>query len=136
MYKLYYAQSLHQACLYQEAWNVCSTIVDNPGLESKVTKLQAAIKYGQEDIPAAKTYVDQCNVDDIDTDVNLGCLMYKEEQYEQALKKFSTALQIVGFKPHLSYNVALCYYKLKEYAPSLKHIGACVGSIVFFTSSE
>ncbi|XP_046628064.1 tetratricopeptide repeat protein 30A isoform X3 [Neodiprion virginianus] len=46
----------------------------------------------------------------------------QEEQYEQALKKFSTALQIVGFKPHLSYNVALCYYRLKEYAASLKHI--------------
>ncbi|XP_048508189.1 tetratricopeptide repeat protein 30A isoform X2 [Athalia rosae] len=122
VYKLYYAQSLHQACMYQEAWNICSTIVDNPRLESNVTKLQAAIKYGQEDISGAKTYVDQCPSDDIDTDINLGCLLYKEEQYEEALKKFSMALQIVGFKPHLSYNVALCFFKLKEYAPSLKHI--------------
>ncbi|XP_015513201.1 intraflagellar transport protein 70A isoform X1 [Neodiprion pinetum] len=122
LYKLYYAQSLHQACMYQEAWSVCSTIVDKPQLESKVTKLQAAIKYGQEDIAGAKAYVDQCSVEDVDTDINLGCLLYKEEQYEQALKKFSTALQIVGFKPHLSYNVALCYYRLKEYAASLKHI--------------
>lgn len=49
--------------------------------------------------------------------------VYQEEQYEQALKKFANALQIAGFKPHLSYNVALCYFKLKEYAASLKHIG-------------
>jgi len=50
-------------------------------------------------------------------------LYFQEEQYEQALKKFANALQIAGFKPHLSYNVALCYFKLKEYAASLKHIG-------------
>lgn len=48
---------------------------------------------------------------------------FQEEEYEQALKKFSNALQITGFKPHLSYNVALSYFKLKEYAASLKHIG-------------
>lgn len=65
--------------MYQEAWNVCSTIVDKPLLESKVTKLQAAIKYGQEDITGAKTYVDQCPADDVDTDINLGCLLYKVE---------------------------------------------------------
>ncbi|XP_024936945.1 tetratricopeptide repeat protein 30A isoform X2 [Cephus cinctus] len=122
LYKLYYAQSLHQACMYQEAWTVCSSIIDQHNLEIKVRKLQAAIKYGQEDIVAAKSLVDQCPPEDVDTDVNLGCLLYKEEQYEQALKKFSTALQIVGFRPHLSYNVALCYFKLKEYALSLKHI--------------
>lgn len=38
------------------------------------------------------------------------------------MKKFSNALQIAGFRPHLSYNVALCYYRLKEYPAALKHI--------------
>ncbi|XP_032664660.1 tetratricopeptide repeat protein 30A [Odontomachus brunneus] len=122
IYKLYYAQSLHQACMYQEAWAVCSSIIDQSNLEFKVKKLQAAIKYGQEDMVAAKNLVDQCPADDVDTEINLGCLLYKEEQYEQALKKFANALQIAGFRPHLSYNVALCYFKLKEYAASLKHI--------------
>ncbi|EFN82372.1 Tetratricopeptide repeat protein 30 [Harpegnathos saltator] len=122
IYKLYYAQSLHQACMYHEAWAVCSSIIDQSNLEFKVKKLQAAIKYGQEDMVAAKNLVDQCPVDDVDTEINLGCLLYKEEQYEQALKKFANALQIAGFRPHLSYNVALCYFKLKEYAASLKHI--------------
>ncbi|CAD1470948.1 unnamed protein product, partial [Heterotrigona itama] len=122
IYKLYHAQSLHQACMYQEAWTICSNIINQSNLEFKVKKLQAAIKYGQEDVVAAKNLVDQCPADDVDTEINLGCLLYKEEQYEQALKKFANALQIVGFKPHLSYNVALCYFKLKEYAASLKHI--------------
>ncbi|XP_076645119.1 tetratricopeptide repeat domain 30 [Halictus rubicundus] len=122
LYKLYHAQSLHQACMYQEAWAICSNIINHSNLESKVKKLQAAIKYGQEDMVVAKSLVDQCPVDDIDTEINLGCLLYKEDQYEQALKKFANALQIAGFKPHLSYNVALCYFKLKEYAASLKYI--------------
>lgn len=123
LYKLCYAQSLHQACMFQEAWTVCSSIASDPNLETKVKKLQAAIKYGQDDLSAVKNLIDQCASDDIDTEVNVGCLLYKEEEYEKALKKFLAALQVAGFKPHLSYNVALCYYKLKEYAASLKHIG-------------
>ena len=41
----------------------------------------------------------------------LGCLLYKETRYEEALAKFNAAQQIVGYDPHLSYNVALCYYR-------------------------
>ncbi|XP_014205769.2 tetratricopeptide repeat protein 30A [Copidosoma floridanum] len=122
IYKLYQAQALHQACLYPEAWSVCASIANNPSLEVRVKKLQAAIKYGEEDTVAAKSYVDQCPPDDIDTEINFGCLMYQENEYEQALKKFSNALQITGFRPHLSYNVALCYYRLKQYTSALKHI--------------
>lgn len=88
-----------------------------------MTKLQAAIKYGDEDLMSAKSLVDSCPADDLDTEINLGCLLYKEERYEEALNKFTVSLQTVGFKPYLSYNVALCYYRLKEYGPALKHIG-------------
>ena len=35
-------------------------------------KLQAAIKYGEEDLAAAKSLVDQCSPDDTDTDINRG----------------------------------------------------------------
>jgi tetratricopeptide (TPR) repeat protein len=49
-------------------------------------------------------------------------LYFKEGRFEDALQKFSTSLQVLGYNPHLSYNVALCYYRLKEYAPALKHI--------------
>lgn len=47
----------------------------------------------------------------------------QEMRFEEALQKFSTALVVLGYNPHLSYNVALCFYRLKEYAPALKHIG-------------
>jgi hypothetical protein len=55
--------------------------------------------------------VDQCPPDDPDTDVNRGCLLYKEARYEEGLAKFNAAQQVVGYDPHLSYNVALCYYR-------------------------
>lgn len=38
----------------------------------KMLKLQAAIKYGEEDLAGAKSLVDQCPSDDPDTDINRG----------------------------------------------------------------
>ena len=35
-------------------------------------KLQAAIKYGEEDLAGAKSLVDQCPPDDTDTEINRG----------------------------------------------------------------
>lgn len=43
----------------------------------QVTKLKAAIRYGEEDLAGAKSLVDSCPADDPDTDVNLGCLLFK-----------------------------------------------------------
>lgn len=51
--------------------------MESPEYSSRLTKLQAAIKYGEEDLPGAKSLVDQCPADDPDTEVNHGCLLYK-----------------------------------------------------------
>ncbi|XP_070580562.1 intraflagellar transport protein 70A-like [Ptychodera flava] len=120
-YKLYHAQSLYKACLYPEAMKATSQI-DNSNYEARISKLQAAIKYGEEDLPGAKSMVEQCPADDADAEVNMGCLLYKEGRFEDACQKFQTAMQILGYKPDLSYNIALCYYSMKQYAPALKHI--------------
>ncbi|VVC98628.1 unnamed protein product [Leptidea sinapis] len=120
-YKLYFAQSLHEASMFDEAYKVTLQI-SAPELEKKVTKLQSAIKYGEEDTISAKNLVDSYPHDDPDKDINLGCLLYKENQYEEALVKFSRSLNILGFNSHLHYNIALCYFKLKEYPQALKHI--------------
>ncbi|XP_071962158.1 intraflagellar transport protein 70A-like [Antedon mediterranea] len=120
-YKLYYAQSLYNACMYPEAMKVTFQI-ENKSYQSKITKLQAAIKYGEEDLPAAKTLVEQSASEDPDTEVNLGCLLFKEGRYDVACQKFQTALQILGYRPDLSYNIALCHYCMKQYAPALKNI--------------
>ncbi|XP_006000165.1 intraflagellar transport protein 70A [Latimeria chalumnae] len=120
-YKLYYAQSLYKACIYPDAMKA-TFLLENPTYQSKVLKLQAAIKYGEDDLSGAKSLVEQLPSDDPDSEINLGCLLYKEGQYEETCKKFITAMQVVGYKPDLSYNIALCYYSMKQYAPALKHI--------------
>ncbi|MCL4138951.1 UNVERIFIED_CONTAM: hypothetical protein GTU68_062384 [Idotea baltica] len=97
--------------------------IEKPEYAGSITKLQAAIKYGEEDLPGAKSLVDQSPSDDPDTEINLGCLLYKEGRYDEATQKFTTALQVAGNQPHLSYNIALCHYRLKQYALALKHIG-------------
>ncbi|WAQ97054.1 TT30A-like protein [Mya arenaria] len=112
-YRLYYAQALYKACLYQEAMKVACQI-DNPARQGEVIKLQAAIKYGEEDLPGAKSLVEQCPTDDPDTEINLGCLLFKEHRYEEACHKFTTAIQILGYKSDLSYNIALCHYMMKH----------------------
>lgn len=52
-------------------------LVDKPQYAGRITKLQAAIKYSQEDVLSAKKLVDSCPSDDPDKEVNLGCLLYK-----------------------------------------------------------
>lgn len=75
-YKLYHAQSLYQACMYDEAYKITETI-QNPDYKNQVMKLQAAIKYGQEDLVSARNLVESSPAEDADTDVNLACLLYK-----------------------------------------------------------
>ena len=43
----------------------------------QIIKLQAGIKYGEEDIPGAQSLVEQCPADDPDTEINFACLLYK-----------------------------------------------------------
>ncbi|XP_069762891.1 intraflagellar transport protein 70A isoform X6 [Narcine bancroftii] len=124
-YKLYHAQSLYKACMYTEAMKA-TFLIDNPVYQTKVLKLQAAIKYGEEVLAGAKSLVEQQPADDPDTEINLGCLLYKERHYEEACKKYTTAMQIVGYKPDLIYNIALCYYSMKQYAPALKYIAEII----------
>ena len=50
-YKLYYSQSLYKCGLYQEAMRV-SAQIENPSFQTRVMKLQAAIKYAEDDMKA------------------------------------------------------------------------------------
>ncbi|KAB5554254.1 hypothetical protein PHYPO_G00048230 [Pangasianodon hypophthalmus] len=120
-YKLYYAQSLYGACAFQDAMKA-TFLLDSPTSHTKMLKLQAAIKYGEEDFPAAMALVEQLPVDDPDTEVDQGCLLYKLGEYEKACAKFTGAMQVLGYQPDLAYNIALCHYSLKQYAAALKYI--------------
>ncbi|XP_019509583.1 PREDICTED: tetratricopeptide repeat protein 30B-like [Hipposideros armiger] len=135
-YRLYQAQALYKACLYPEATRVAFLLLDNPTYHSQVLHLQAAIKYSEGDLPGARSLVEQLlsgeggegsgGENEPDGQVNLGCLLYKEGQYEAACSKFFAALQTSGYRPDLSYNLALAYYSNRRYAPALKHIADIV----------
>ncbi|PAA57823.1 hypothetical protein BOX15_Mlig000704g1, partial [Macrostomum lignano] len=120
-YQLYFAQSLYQAGLYQQAMKVAAQI-EEPAYRSQMLKLEAAIKYDEEDFTGARALVDQCQADDPDRQVNLGCLLFKEGKYQEACAKFTKAMQVTSFRPDLAYNMAVCHYQLRQYAQALKLI--------------
>ncbi|XP_040010646.1 tetratricopeptide repeat protein 30A isoform X2 [Xiphias gladius] len=124
-YKVYYAQSLYKAGAYPEATKA-SFVLDNPSSHTKMVKLQACIKYCEEDYSAAKSLLEQLPQDDTDYVYNMGCLLYQDGKHEEACKKFMSAMQMLGYVPALSYNIALCYYSLKNYAQALKYIGEII----------
>ena len=70
----------------------------------------------------AKSLITQMPPDSAEATVAQGCILYKEEKYDEAREKFNEALNQQGYQCDIAYNIALCYYKLKQLAPSLKHI--------------
>jgi len=121
-YKLYYAQCLHKAGLYPEATKACLR-VDSEQYARRLTALQAAIKYEEDDLPAARALLDQCVADDPDTIINKACIAYKEGRYDEARAAFSDAMASAGYQPLLAYNVALCHYASNQYGAALKALG-------------
>uniref|UniRef100_A0A915DKY2 Tetratricopeptide repeat protein 30 n=1 Tax=Ditylenchus dipsaci TaxID=166011 RepID=A0A915DKY2_9BILA len=124
-YKLNHAQALYNAFMFPEAVAVLSQI-DDPKLESKVVKLDAAIKYREEDLNNARILVEQFESDDPDVEVNMACLDFKEGKYQEALTRFTKATQLHGYQSDLTYDLALCHYQLKEYQQALKYISEIV----------
>uniref|UniRef100_A0A8C9XX37 Tetratricopeptide repeat protein 30 n=1 Tax=Sander lucioperca TaxID=283035 RepID=A0A8C9XX37_SANLU len=111
-YKVYYAQSLYKAGAYPEATKA-SFVLDNPSSHIKVQRVHNSL-------------LEQLPQDDPDYSYNMGCLLYQDGKYEEACKKFTSAMQVLGYVPALSYNIALCYYSLKNYAQALKYIGEII----------
>uniref|UniRef100_A0A7N9B119 Tetratricopeptide repeat protein 30 n=1 Tax=Mastacembelus armatus TaxID=205130 RepID=A0A7N9B119_9TELE len=107
-YKVYYAQSLYKAGAYPEATKA-SFILDNPGSHTK--NLLFGLPLGLLPGSSNLNYV-----------YNMGCLLYQDGKYEEACKKFMSAMQVLGYVPALSYNIALCYYSLMNYNQALKYI--------------
>jgi tetratricopeptide repeat protein 30 len=120
-YKLYHAQSLYKAGLYTEAQKVAQQI-ENPDYSDRILQLQIAIQYELEEISHAKSLIGQMPPDAPEMVIAQACLLFKEEKYEEARQKFQDAMNMTGYQCDIAYNIALCYYKLKQLAPSLKHI--------------
>ncbi|XP_042302942.1 tetratricopeptide repeat protein 30A-like [Sceloporus undulatus] len=149
-YRLYQAQALHKAGLYAEALRATLPLLEpapgtkaasNATLQSRALRLQAAIHYAQGDLAGAKALVElqvaaatpsasesgataalEDPLELPEAEVNQGCLLYREGQHEEACGKFASAMQVLGYSPELSYNMALCCYAAKQYDPALKHL--------------
>ena len=124
-YTIYYAQSLYKAGLYAEALKACS-MIDQEKHGMELQKLQASIKYEQDDLTGTRANMDNCLPDDPDVVVLQGCIFFKEAKYDKALAKFIDATTALGFQADLAYNIALTYYMQKQYGPSLKHIAEII----------
>ena len=70
--------------------------------------------------------IDQMNPQDPETMMNQACFLYKEGKYEEACQKYQEAFKIQGYSADIHYYIALCYYKMKQYVPSLK----CISDII------
>eukprot|EP01013_Petalomonas_cantuscygni_P008265 TRINITY_DN20981_c0_g1_i1.p1 TRINITY_DN20981_c0_g1~~TRINITY_DN20981_c0_g1_i1.p1 ORF type:complete len:670 (-),score=171.60 TRINITY_DN20981_c0_g1_i1:1921-3930(-) len=120
-YKIYHAQSLYKAGMYPEAIRVAST-VDSDDFALRMQKLRAAIKFYAEDLPGTKSHLAKCDPSDPDVVIMNACVLYKEGKYEQAITLFQQAITALGFRPDMLYNVALCYYRMRKWFPSLTHL--------------
>ena len=45
-----------------------------------------------------RRHLDKCPSEDPDTMVNMGCVLFKEGQYEAARAKFQDAIAIIGYQ--------------------------------------
>lgn len=119
-YKLHYAQSLYKSGLYPEATRACMR-VDSDQYAHRVTQLQAAIKYEEDDLASSKALLASGAVeDDPDTLINRACIVYKEGKYAEARALMLEAAHALPYTPALTYAIALTHYCEGSYNAALK----------------
>lgn len=123
-YKLYYAQSLYQAGLFEEALKIANSI-EAENLKEKVLQLQSAIYFSNEDYTASQSILMKRQSGTAQTLNDEGCLLYQANLYDDSLQRFFLSLQ-TGFNPLTAYNSALCHYRKKEYSQALNMIGEII----------
>ena len=121
-YKFYYAQSLYKAGQYDDALKAIQSLDGNTNLATKITQLQIAILYEQDQIQHAKPLLNQLPANSEESKIAQACFLYKEQQYEEARRRFQNVIDTTGYQCNIAYNIGLCHYKLKQLAPALKNI--------------
>merc|ERR1711991_854715 len=103
-YKLAHAQCLYKVGSFDDAGRAVLA-VENKEYAREVAKLQACIKYDEDDLASTRALIESAPVEDVEATINRGCLDYKEGKYEAARVKFSAALDAGGFKGVVAYSV-------------------------------
>lgn len=124
-YRIYHAQSLYKGAQYEDAMQALNAIRSQQYAQ-RVLLMQAAVKYEQDDLGHAKQVLTSCAQNDPEAGMIEAATLYKEEKYEEARKMFQEALNQIGYQCDLAYNVALCYFKLQQWAPCLKYIAEII----------
>jgi tetratricopeptide repeat protein 30 len=110
-YRIYLAQSLYKAENYIEALKACQNI-DKPELAQQVINLQFAIKYQMNELYNAHVLLNNSDPEKEETLISQGCILYKENKFEDAKNKFEEAKKLCD-SPFIEYNIGVCCYKLK-----------------------
>ncbi|GLD97276.1 hypothetical protein PINS_up005959 [Pythium insidiosum] len=124
-YHLYLAQSLYKAGQYDAATRKASQLESEQHAQ-RINLLRAAAYYEQNDVTATRSILEQCVNDDPTTIVFDGAIEYKEGNFDNARKKFTDALNILGYQPDIAYNIALCFYKQKQYGNAMRQIAEII----------
>jgi tetratricopeptide repeat protein 30 len=99
--------------------------VEGEQYSQKVIMLQSIIKYEQDELQSCKSLLDQCH-DDPDVLVNYAAISFKEGKYDKARQQYLDVMNMVGYSPDLAYNIALCFYREKNFIAALKYISEIV----------
>jgi tetratricopeptide repeat protein 30 len=124
-YKIYYAQCLFKSGMYPEATRA-AVRVEGEQFAQRLLQLQAVIKYEQDELPSCKALLDQCHSDDPDVLINFAAVAFKEGNFESARTQYQEAINTMGYSSDLAYNVALCYYREKQFGPALRNIAEII----------
>lgn len=124
-YKVYYAQSLFKCGIYPEATRA-AVRVEGEQYNHRIVMLKSSIQYEQDELSSCKALLDQCQSDDPDVIINYAAVSFKEGKFEEARKQYLEAINLLGFQADLTYNIALCYYREKQYLPSLRMIAEII----------
>lgn len=73
--------------MYDQALKVCQSI-DDPMHADKIANLQIAIQYELEEVAHARTVAEQLEPNSAEAVITEGCLLFKEEKFEEARVKF------------------------------------------------
>ncbi|XP_030378083.1 tetratricopeptide repeat protein 30 homolog [Scaptodrosophila lebanonensis] len=125
-YKFYYAQSLYQAGIFADALRILKQINEHDELKEQCLQLQSAILYSSEDYAGAQSILNQRAGGNADTLNDEGCLLYQADQFDGAVQRFQTSLQVGGFNALVAYNLALTHFRKKERSQAIDYTSEIV----------
>lgn len=123
-YRLYHAFCLYRSGQLNEASASLRGV--RPGNEASVHHLETLIALAHSNSTRARRSLAKCSSNAASTIVNSGCILFKEDNFDLARERFSSAIQLLGNRPDLLYNIALCNYKTRNYSQAVAQVNEII----------